>query len=307
MPKKGELQRGKLPGRRVFRPRPGTQPSLGSQAPKPRVTKGTASFIWCHWGDNQWMTAGQEQMRLKRAMDGYDFKVLMKHNETPSWLDFSEGDERNADIMMPPTVANFTERLCWLANEGYMIDIFVFSHGADEEFLASTGTFTQKDKITASTIRALPAAAGLAGLPIRMVYQTQCHASTLNAAWRDAGAKISVGARYIQFYPNQFGNFIGEWNSGSTVSQANAGADGNWVRTQAQSYILADALARGPHCPFGRTVLGKQDCARDYFIARWLKTEEWQDNMSGKENMNFSSRMMLRGDRQLSKSSRPSW
>ena len=307
MPKSGELQRSTSPHRRVFRPPPGVELGSGNQGARPQVTKGTASFIWCHWGDNQWMTAGQEQMRLKRAMDGYDFKVLMKHNVTPSWLDFSEGDERNADIMMPPTVANFTERLCWLANEGYMIDIFVFSHGWNETFLASTGTFTSNDHIRASTIRALPAAAGLACLPIRMVYQTQCHASTLNPAWMDAGAKISVGARYIQFYPNQFGNFIGKWNNGSTVSQANAGADGDWVRTQAQTYILADALARGPRCPFGRTVLSKHDCARNYHIARWLRAEEWQDNMSGRENMNFSSRMMLRGDRQIAKASQPNW
>jgi hypothetical protein len=234
----------------------------------------------------------------------------MKHNHTPSWIDLSEGDERNADVMMPPTPANFTAQLVRLANEGYIIDIFINAHGDIGEFHASGGTHNATpSRITAQMIRDLPAAAGLSCLPIRMVYQTQCYASSLNPEWKAIGAKIAVGARHIQFYPNQFGNFVNDWNRGKTVGESNSGADSNWVRTQSQAYILGDALARKKAgkfdgCSFGNTVLGKKDCAKDYFVPRWLRASEWRNTMSGKENMNYSSNMMANGTRTITKSTK---
>ena len=47
--------------------------------PRPTLNGQTASFIWCHWGDNTLTTAGQETVRLVRAMRGYDHAVLLKH------------------------------------------------------------------------------------------------------------------------------------------------------------------------------------------------------------------------------------
>jgi hypothetical protein len=288
------------------------RPNLGQSSPSPQGSRPAASLIWCYWGDSPLTTMGQETMRLKKAMDGYAYKVLLKHNQTPSWIDLSEGDERRADVMMPPTPDNFTNQLVALAQNGYMIDVFVFSHGDTDKFWASTGVFGNDTHVTGSRIRALPAAAGLAKLPIRMVYQTQCYAASLNNDWRAAGAKVSLGARYIQFYPNQFGNFIDKWNNGDTVAVANTGADSNWVRTQAQTYILGDAVARRAAgkfdgCPFGKTVLGKDDCARKYHVPRWLRESEWQSSMSGKQNMNYSSQMVFSGNRQITKATQPRW
>lgn len=274
---------------------------------KPQLNGKTASFIWAFWGDSDLTTMGQETMRLKKAMDGYDHKVLMKHNHTPSWIDLSEGDERNADVMRPPTPENFTSELVRLAKAGYIIDIYINSHGNNGEFHASGGSHhATPRRITSAMIKALPEAAELDCLPIRLVYQTQCYAASLNQDWRSIGAKIAVGARYIQFYPNQFGNFVSDWNKGKTVGQSNSGADTAWVRTQAQTYILGDAVAqrragRFDGCKFGNTVLGKKDCAKDYFVPRWLRSNEWRNNMSGKENMNYSSNMMAAGRRKTKK------
>ncbi len=290
---------------RVTRPAPGSMTTGGA----PQLNGRTASFVWCHWGDNALTTMGQDTMRLKKAMEGYDHKVLMKHNQTPSFLDFSEADERMADVMMPPTPQNFTDQLVRLAQEGYIIDVYIFSHGWSEGFWASNGNFHQEDYIRESRIRDLPSDAGLRALPIRAVYQAQCYAADLNAAWCAAGAKISVGARTIQYYPVQFKNFIKDWNKGDRFSTAATQNVGAALRTAAQAYMLAEATATKNKidgwngCPFGKTVLGNHSCAKDFHSAKYLG-DDWVDGKSGKENMNYASTMILRGNRSITKNSR---
>ncbi|MEM1234733.1 MAG: hypothetical protein AAGH70_11465 [Pseudomonadota bacterium] len=262
-----------------------------------------ASFIWCYWGDTGPTAIGQDTLRLKKAMEGYDHTVLMKANDTQSWLDLSEADERLADVKVTPTVANFTRELCRLAEEGYIIDVFVFAHGNSSSFTAFDGS------ILSSTIRALPGAAGMAKLPIRMVYQTQCHGSHLNDDWRAAGAKSSVGTRAISFYPQLFGPFIKDWNKNKTFSSAATKPPSGAIKTASQVYILGDAKAKKMAgewggCSFGNTVLGKKSCAKEYFTYRWLTDDEWQNHLSGKQNMNYSSAMVVSGDRNIAKSSR---
>lgn len=263
----------------------------------------TACFIWCHWGDAGVTALGQDTVRLKKAMDGYDHKVLMKTNNTPSWLDFSEADERKADVKMTPNRTNFTRELVRLAQEGYIIDVYVFAHG-DRTGFTAVGT-----GIDDALIRGLPAAAGLRALPIRMVYQTQCYASFLNNDWRAAGAKSSVGARYIQFTPTHFGTFIKDWNKNDRFGTAASQRPSAALRTASQVYIMGDAKAKKiagkwDGCSFGNTVLGKKACAKAYFTYRWLRDSEWRDDMSGKQNMNYSSAMVVSGNRNLSKATR---
>jgi hypothetical protein len=61
-------------------------------------------------------------------------------------------------------------------------------------------------------------------------------------------------------------------------------------------------------CPFGKTVLGDDPCARDYFVSRWLLHEdEWYAGQSGKENMNYSSFMFTGGEKEITKNTIPRW
>jgi hypothetical protein len=91
-----------------------------------------------------------------------------------------------------------------------------------------------------------------------------------------------------------------------------ADSDTASVRTVVQTFIsLVDAPAKKKAgewggCPFGKTVLGDDECAKDYFDT-WLGKGEWQENMSGKENMNYSSFMFRSGDKNISKNTRPTW
>lgn len=289
---------GRGPGR-VERPLP----------PRPELNGLTASLIFTFWGDSDLTTMGQETMRLGRAMEGYDYKVLLKHNHTPSWIDLSEADERNADVVMPPTPDNFTDQFVALAQAGYIIDVYINAHGAPGSFTASAGTHSASPtSITEGRIRDLPEAAGLRSLPIRMVYQTHCWAESLNDAWRDAGAKVSTGARGLQFFPYQFGRFMTRWHDNETVRTANAEATTGTMRTLGQAYVLADAVAKRQAgewggCPIPKTVLGSSACAQEYFDYRWLRPGEWRAGQSGKQNMNWASTMVTAGSRDVRKNS----
>lgn len=284
----------------------------GATRKKIDVSKGAASVTLFCFGDSKYTTLFQETVKLKKGMEGYDYKVLLKHNETPTWLDLSEKDEKLADVVMPPTAANLKECLADVANAGYMIDLFVFSHGWKDKFKVSTGSHGSTGYFSADDIKALPAAAKLPQLPIRAVFQINCYAQTLNQDWLGIGAKTAAGARYVQFYANRLGHFADDWNKGNvSFDKAVQDSDTDAARTVVQTYI---SMVHAPStkknwggCPFGKTVLGDSSCAKDYFLDQWLANDEWQKNESGKDNMNHSSFMFRAGEKTLTKSCVPSW
>lgn len=295
---------------------------VGSSAtrpvPKAPLANKSASLIFFYYGDSKYTTLGQETVKLKKAMEGYDFKVLLKAETLPSWADLSEKDEKLANIKDLPTKANLFKYLKQLAADGYYIDLFIFSHGWKERFKALPGTKLSDcdggDCVRASDITAELSASqtGFTVIPIRMVWGTNCYGQTLGETWRSVGAKTTAGARYVQFYPNAFGNFIDDWNKGNVSFESAVGtSDTNAVRTVTQTYI---SLVHAPStnkqwgkCPFGSTVLGDKPCARDYFDEMWLSNGEWQANKSGKDNMNHSSFMFRGGDKHLTKNMPPVW
>lgn len=297
-------------------------------APAPVHAKASRSACLVHfyYGDSYFTTLFQETLKLKKAMEGYSKVVLLKAEESPSWLDFSEKDEKLADIKDEPTKENLFKYLIELAEDGYYIDLYIFAHGNPGEFSAMPkGARKDKIWITEQGIRdnLAPAATGFIKMPIRIVWGTYCYGQTLGNVWRDVGAKATAGARFVQFYPNSFGPFIDDWNKGNiSFDQAVGEADTDAVRTAGQLYITGHALStRGVWggCPLGKTVLGSDSCAKDYFLrwrgrdpetgkwGGWLDNEEWQSDKNGKENMNYSSYMFRGGDKYITKDYKPSW
>ena len=279
----------------------------------PTPTK-TASVLFFYYGDSKFLTVFQETLRMKRAMEGYDTTVLLKHQETPSSIDISEADERNADIVDTPTQANLFKYLIQVAQSGHMIDLWIFSHGGTGGMRSSKGTHGQNDTVTAQeiTTELSPAKTGLTKLPIRMLWSTLCYGSTLNNAWTSIGAKAVAGARTVNFFPNQFGRFADEWGKGDvTFSQALDRSNTAQSRALVHTAMLAHALGtRGKWggCPVGRTILGKHDCAKAYFTQTWYERDsDYHDDLDGGENMNFGSEKIVAGTGSLTKNSRPSW
>jgi hypothetical protein len=282
----------------------------------PKAHRGAASLIYFNYGESSPYTAFfQETLKLKKAMEGYNCTVLLKHETTPSWADLSEKDEKLADIKAPPTTTNLFKYMIELAQDGYYIDFFNFSHGWEGQFGAKNVRDDDEDRVTTADItrELAPSRTGFTQMPIRIVWGTNCYGHTLGETWRSVGAKATCGARGINWYPNSFGKFIDDWNKGVPFNEALRDADTDLVRTASQTYIaFVDAPAKKKQgkwdgCLFGNTVLGDKPCAKDYFVSCWGMADEWQADMSGKENMNYSSYMFRGGEKDITKNTRPYW
>ena len=273
---------------------------------RPASPTKSASLIYFNYGENSEYTAFfQDTLHVKKAMEGYGRVVLLKANDLPSWADLSEGDERNANVVLPPTKNNFFAQIKDLADKGYFIDIYIFSHGWNDQFGPKNNDSQQ---ITAADITSR-----LSGNknPIRTVWGTNCYGSTLATEWHSVGAKTVAGARFINFYPNSYGNFINDWNKGNvSFNSSVSNSDTAVTRTEVQTYILGDATLTRKEwggCPTLQTVLGNNACAKDYFVTKWLDASQWKNNLNGKDNMNNSSTMIISGDKNLTKNSKPIW
>lgn len=276
----------------------------------PKAEK-SAVLIYFNFGENsEYTKLFQDTVKLKKAMKGYQRVVLLKSQEVPSWADFSEGDEKNADVILSPTKGNFFDQIIDLTEKGYRIDLYIFSHGWREQFGPKNNN---AQHISSSDIasRLAPSKTGYKAIPIRMIWSSTCYGNTLSDDWISIGAKTVAGARFVNFYPHNYGHFIDDWNKGDvSFSKAIADSDTSFVRTAGQTYILGDASATNSQwgrCPFGATVLGGNDCAKDYFVTQWIDRSEWMNGRSGKENMNNSSALVVKGSGNLTKNSNPNW
>jgi hypothetical protein len=280
---------------------------------QPQIT-GKASLIYFYYGDEATTTLCQEQMRLKKAFKDYDRCVLLKHNTVPSWADFFEGDERNADLIDAPTKANLFGQLIDLTRRGMMIDLWIFTHGFTGGFVASKGTHGDTTSIRSADVRAelAPAKTGFAHVPIRMIWTTACYGASMNADWLSVGAKSVSAAQHVNFYPNQFARYADEWNKGATVKDALAKADTALSRTVVQQYIgklhARQTRDRWGDCPGASNVLWQRDCARDYFTKMWLeKDSEYNPKLSGRDNMNVASKRIIGGSATMTRNTTPVW
>jgi hypothetical protein len=104
-------------------------------------------------------------------------------------------------------------KLIALSKEGRLIDLFVLTHGSDNEIAVGSG-------ITGEMIKRMRAEYGKP-LSIRCVYMMNCKGSTLNQAWLDAGAKAvagTIGNNYLPEPTNYF--FWQNWKAGQPFETA---------------------------------------------------------------------------------------
>jgi hypothetical protein len=281
----------------------------------PSATRGAASISYLNYGDSPHTALVQAPLRLDQALVGYDQTVLLAPPELPRWVALDER-ERRPGLRALPTRSNLFRSLVLLAEEGYYVDLFLFSHGWRERFGAYRARPDGEDCVSADDIESElhPSQTGLTQLPIRVVWGANAYGQTLGDSWRAVGAKATAGARFVNFYPSAWNCFAAAWNSGeASFEDAVVQAAGAPVRAAAQEHIAcSDAPLRwerglGGGCRPGKTVLGASECARAYFVAYWLAEDEWQPGMTGSENMDYSSHMFRSGERQLAKRARPTW
>ena len=285
--------------------KPNSVTSVGTKTmvrPTIRPTK-TASITVFYFDDGPVYTLIQNaQVNINNCFKGYDRTVLLKENyaNVPGKVD--------PDIIKKPNRRVFLNQVIQLAQEGYLIDIYILTHGARNGI-----SFANDKLLTPSYLESELSISktGYEEMPIRMVYQMNCWGKNMNQAWLNVGAKVSIGSRYLNFYPNQMNKFVTEWNKGTvSVDQALNKANTESSRTVMQSLVQADAASQlspdnWDKCPIGRSVLGSHSCAKSYFTNVWtMSNYEWQNNDSGKENMNYSSYKFRPGDKTLTKNRR---
>ena len=286
---------------------------------KPPGGRGAASLVFFHFGDSYLKTLAQETVKLSKAMDGYDKVVLLRHDSKFAGFTLSKKAEKMADIVAKPTNANIIKYLKQLAEEGYFVDIFIFSHGHDQQFLTTGTSKDDKDAFTVDDIKTKLSfrSTGCKKFPIRLVYQVNCYGSSMNQAWIDIGAKSAVGSRYINFLPTNYGRFIKEWNKGTKLDEAIRLSEKS-VPVGVHTYLLADAKVKActkrkkkkkkgcwGKCPVPKTILSKHKCAKKYFARQW-DASGWKKGQKGSEYIKYSSHKVRKG-RNLGKRSRPSW
>jgi hypothetical protein len=271
--------------------------SYATQAGSNTVTndvapKKSASLTYFYFDDNAFFNLVQNaQVNLQHCIDGYAKSVLLKES-------FSAPFETQPTKVLKPTKENFLSQLIDLVNDGYWVDICMFAHGSPNKiYMANDLTLspTELEDAVAED------KSGFRHLPIRFVYQMNCYGHTFNQSWLNIGAKSVCGARYVNFYPNEYNGFANEWDKGNVLfEKAVYDSDTDSARTVMQTLVAADAMSQlspkdWDKCPFGSTVLGDKPCAKSYFLANWLGNGEWQAGQSGKENMNYTSFMFTPG------------
>ncbi|MCI4669015.1 MAG: hypothetical protein MRZ79_12850 [Bacteroidia bacterium] len=195
------------------------------------------------------------------------------------------------------SVSNFFFWLKKLAAEGYYIDIYLIGHGGHGGFEAQGGTISSQ-----SIIDELGPVYGKGKFPIRMVYQNNCWGSHLNQAFIDVGAKSVMGSRYVNFFIYKFNPFMEAWTSGSSFRQSIDKASINFHDNAIRNWVLHQKNV---------TVAQKGYSETTWYRKKWglYKAEynEYKFYNSKSHPIDWSSHIIVQGDRNLRKNSKPSW
>jgi len=276
--------------------------------------KKVAKIVYFYMGDSYLTTLAQETVNLSEAFEGGDYNVLiLDENETDQTKFLKAKALDMADEVLAPTKDNFLNSVKNLADEGYVIDIYIFSHGY--QYYSKSGKdiayfVSQDGKIKNTDIAALKPE-GCGQFPIRMVHSIACYISHMNEAWVTLGAKAVSGAQYINFYPTQYGRFARQWNKGKTFEKSLDLANTAASRGLVQTYIsaLAFKLSNKGSCGYIPNVMGKTQCAESYFTGAgdYNLDSDYDPYLSGKENMNESSKKIIDGDGSITKNTVLYW
>lgn len=267
----------------------------------------TASLVFFYFGEDSYVRAlAQETVPLWRALKGYDKAVLLHHEIKAGPFELSQRAQRQADVLDLPTKENLAKYLNALGDEGYEVDLYIFSHGLPNKFVVSLGEYGDSEMVTRRWLEA-----NVRPLNLRMVWQCNCYGSTLNDCWRGLGAKVTGGAQFVNFYPTRFKGFIKRWQDGETFAGACSRSDTKWSHTPVQAFMVADAATRADawegDVGLAFKVLGNNEHSQRYFRECWLEEDEIPGGKSGKQVMNNSSKMLIEGDRSLTKDKALTW
>jgi hypothetical protein len=120
------------------------------------------------------------------------------------------------------------------ASGGYTVDVHVLSHGATGVITGGGGNISPSQ---VEGYRTIP------GLKLRAVYQMNCFGSSMNTAWRNAGASVVTGATRINYLGLDYASFLVRWLAGQSFSQSVSGSTADWTPFFTTLYHFVDFFA----------------------------------------------------------------
>lgn len=127
----------------------------------------------------------------------------------------SPGTFGRVDVLRNSTASygELKNKLIGYSREAKLVDLFILTHGSEDSIAVTGGINGQK-------IRDMKAEYGRP-LSIRCVHMMNCVGSTLNAAWIDAGARVSSGSLRNNYLPEPTMYFFwNNWKGGQTFENA---------------------------------------------------------------------------------------
>lgn len=286
--------------------------------------KGSASIVFFYYGDSVFASLFQESLKLKKAMVGYDKSILLyDKNNTFLSKTLSKEAINKADKVVKPTAKNFLNAIKELSESGYYIDIYIFAHGTSSDLDGHYFTALYEpsndgyvlDKVSMPWLKENLTNNCANNFPIRFVYSGTCYGSYMNPGWESFGTKVSSGARFINYFPNQWAKFATEWSEGKSyresINESNTAAS----RTLVHAYVYLHGLSATMQGKCGPVpnVLGKTDCSvwwlrnRYYSVAAAHRDRHVRADKSGKWNINNASQKLIRGKANIDKNSELTW
>ncbi|MDJ0869496.1 MAG: hypothetical protein QNK03_25560 [Myxococcota bacterium] len=280
---------------------------------------GIGLVLYFHYDDNGLITLGQAAYtNLSLFFPVYDRVVLVADSETSNPLDLNGGAFSGADRVYPPTQEGLLDAMQYLTAEGMRFDVKVHAHGykngdKDSEFETLEGTEHISGKSLMKATKPDVIGTERGGVPIVAWWSTTCIAERQIDAWEKIGAVVANGARDVQFFPNEWMDYITAWVTGARYRDAVEDARTWTVITDASDLIqlqgsgLPWLCLPSPVLPDG--VLGNNACADDFFQdvdgkkgpdeGAYKIQEVYDPSLSGFENMLVSSERAFIGDDQI--------
>ncbi|WP_046869499.1 hypothetical protein [Microvirga massiliensis] len=285
-------------------------------------TQGNAALVYYHYGDpgmrGFWQALGLDYAAV---FSHYSYVVLVADNDSSNPLGANAQLFAQANKTFPPTREGLIAAMRDLTSQGKRFDADVFAHGykggpEDATIEVLSGKQISGDwLISATDPNVIGTARG--GIPLMAWWSTTCIAARQIDAWITIGGLAASGAVDVQFYPNAWGQYLGNWVSGQGYKTAVDTSTTALVVAAAEFEVRQEGTAAPWNCvtddpstpePLDGpgVVTDKNACAEDFFNdnlgphdAKYNIQEVYDRNVSGAANMAIASTRTFLGNMKL--------
>lgn len=276
---------------------------------------GRAVILYSEFGDgdqhnllyrNDFVNTDVDEM-WRGIMQGYDWVGLAVDPRKALASGISQRTLADSDMTGEPTLEGLRTLSRAAVSRGFDITLIIQANGgADTNGVAFITSADVDGSIDENELSAMldPSVSGTCEIPIRAVHSLAGYGNEFSDAWISAGAKVSGGARFPNFYPQEQNGWVKSWNRGQTFGSAVANQPDQTVRTGDNREVSQTGREFGCSPRAATNVLGHNLCAEGFFTT--VGPESWRfsnngrsdydPSQTGKTNMEMGSEMVIDGD-----------